>query len=36
MQAMVEIFVLFVVFAASVVIGLALGGRLRSRRRRKP
>lgn len=32
---MVEVLVLFFVFAAAVVIGLALGGRLRSRFRRK-
>ncbi len=32
---MVEVLVLFVVFAGSVILGLALGGRLRSRRNRK-
>lgn len=33
---MIDILVLFLVFAGSVILGLALGGRLRFWRRRKP
>ncbi len=33
---MLEVLILFLVFACAVIVGLALGGRLRFRRERKP